>query len=570
MKPFILLALYLILTAAKVSAQSANRYDIVIDELMIDPTPQLGLPDVEWVELKNTTDTPINVEGWQLADASGLSGRMPAFVLQPDSFLLVCAGSAVTALSAFGPVISVTRFPSLNNDEDQLILTDANGRVIHAVQYTADWYQNPVKAEGGWTLEMIDPQNPCAANNNWIASIDESGGTPGRRNSVNGILDDDTAPAAIRTFTTDSTHCVIVFNKPVDSSSAAQLHNYKLTNNLSLISATALPPFFDQVLLQTGMPMETGTVYQVTVSNITDCKGNTSGTGNTVKAGIPEIPDTSGIVVNEILFNPNPNGYDYVELYNRSNQIADAAHLFIANRSGGSISSVKALASEPFYIFPGDYIVLTENKASLAMNYLVKNPGQVLTVASLPSFPDDEGDVLLLDRQGHIIDEVAYKDDWHFQLLHNNEGVALERIDPNAPSQDAGNWHSAASTAGYGTPTYQNSQFRQAAVANATLTITPTIFSPDNDGIDDIVTIRYNLDNPGFVANITIFDAAGRPVRALVHNATLGLNGNWNWDGLDDKGLQLPAGQYIVLTELFNLQGKTQQFKNVIVLARRM
>jgi flagellar hook assembly protein FlgD len=72
------------------------------------------------------------------------------------------------------------------------------------------------------------------------------------------------------------------------------------------------------------------------------------------------------------------------------------------------------------------------------------------------------------------------------------------------------------------------------------------------------------------VANITIFDAAGRPVRALVHNATLGLNGNWNWDGLDDKGLQLPAGQYIVLTELFNLQGKTQQFKNVIVLARRM
>ena len=102
----------------------------------------------------------------------------------------------------------------------------------------------------------------------------------------------------------------------------------------------------------------------------------------------------------------------------------------------------------------------------------------------------------------------------------------------------------------------------------AKIEISPKIFSPDNDGRDDVATIQYEVTEPGYIANITIFDAAGRPIRNLVRNGTLGLKGYWNWDGLDDRGNKLPVGTYILFTEIFNLQGKIEKFKNTVVLAR--
>jgi hypothetical protein len=290
-----------------------------------------------------------------------------------------------------------------------------------------------------------------------------------------------------------------------------------------------------------------------------------------ISVGLPQTPGAHGIVINEILFNPRPNEYDYVELYNRSNKVIDVASLYIANRKDTSAtSSLKKLSEEPHYIFPGDYLVITEDASSLQKAYLVKNAAAVLTLSSLPSFPDDKGSIVLLNGEGDVVDEVAYAKDWHFGLIADDDGIALERVDPDAESQNKDNWHSAASTAGYGTPTYKNSQYKLADQVNATIETTPKIFSPDNDGYEDLMTINYQLSETGYVANVLIFDASGRLVRSLVKNGLLGLKGIWKWDGLDEKKQRLPIGSYIIFTELFNLQGKKRQFKNVVVLARRL
>ena len=44
---------------------------------MIDPSPQIGLPNGEWIELKSTSGSPIDLQGWRVGDAGGQSGPMP-------------------------------------------------------------------------------------------------------------------------------------------------------------------------------------------------------------------------------------------------------------------------------------------------------------------------------------------------------------------------------------------------------------------------------------------------------------------------------------------------------------
>ena len=552
------------------SSFSQNRYDVVIDELMPDPTPVVALPTNEWIELKNTTAAPINLSGWRIGDITGQSGPLPNFTLQPDSFVIICTGSAVVAMSAFGTTISVTSFPSLDNDGDQLFLRAANGRIIHAVAYSSAWFQNVVKTDGGWSLEMIDTKSPCAGMSNWKASVDTKGGTPGKKNSIDAINNDAGAPKLKNAYTINNTAIILEFDEPIDSLKGATVSNYSIDGGISISTAVTLAPFFNTVQLTTSA-LQPNFVYTITASGITDCKNNSIGSSNKAKVGLPVVAAANELIINEILFNPRSGGFDYVEFYNRSNKTFDASKTYIANRNSSNvIGSQKLLSSTPVYIFPGDYIVVTEDADNLSLNYLVQNPEKVFVLSSLPSYSDDEGDVVLLNFQGNVVDELKYKDDWHFKLIDNAEGVSLERIDPDAATQNANNWHSAASTAGYGTPTYKNSQYKLTQAVNATIEITPKVFSPDNDGRDDIATVQYKVSEPGFIANITIFDVSGRPVRYLVRNGTLGLTGYWNWDGLDDKGLKLPVGTYILYTEIFNLQGKKDKMKNTVVLGRKL
>ena len=560
-----------IFTSFYSKAQVPNRFDIEITEIMADPSPQVNLPNNEWIELHNISGITINLSGWRIGDAAGQSGPMPAYDLKPDSMVIICTSSAVAAMAAYGPVIAVAGFPSLDNGGDILYLKSPQNKIIHAVNYSDAWYGNELKKDGGWSLEMIDTKNPCSGSTNWKASTDINGGTPGKKNSVDAMNPDINPPQLLRAFATDSLNIVLVFDEPLDSLKAVNAANYNVSDGIGAPqSVIAIPPYFNRVNLQLKVALLRNKIYTATVLGITDCTGNIVAGKNSTKAGLSEIAHELDIVINEILFNPKPNGVDYVEIYNRSNVIIDLKQMYIANRSSlGVVSNIKLLSAENYLLFPQDFIVITEDPAIVKRDFITKNMDAFITVAAMPSYNDDKGDVIVLNVQGNIIDELQYDEKWHFKLIENNEGVALERIDYNAPTQRSDNWHSAATSVGYGTPTYKNSQYKINDSLQGTLTVSPAIVSPDNDGVDDFVTVNYTFPAAGYVANIIIFDAAGRPVRYLQRNALCGTSGNYRWDGLGEKDQKLPVGIYIVYADVFNLEGKRKQFKNAVVLARK-
>ena len=186
-----------------------------------------------------------------------------------------------------------------------------------------------------------------------------------------------------------------------------------------------------------------------------------------------------------------------------------------------------------------------------------------------PSFNNDEDYVVLLNEKMEIIDELFYSEDWHHELLTDADGVSLERISAETKTKKPENWASASSLAGYGTPGYKNSQAESEEVSSGPrVTFSPDAFSPNLDGYNDEYQIHYQLDKPEYIANVMIFDAAGRFVMQLAKNEILGTDGTISWNGEDETGQKLSMGAYIVMVEIFNTDGEVYQYKDGVVLTK--
>jgi len=123
---------------------------------------------------------------------------------------------------------------------------------------------------------------------------------------------------------------------------------------------------------------------------------------------------------------------------------------------------------------------------------------------------------------------------------------------------------------GFGTPAYQNSQYIQPESFNDEITLVPEIFSPDNDGYDDVIGINYQFDQAGYVMTVNIFGSSGQLSRQLVNNEYLGTSGVINWDGIQDDNSKAPIGIYVFFIQVYDLQGNVKKYKKVGVLASKL
>ncbi len=549
-------------------------YDVVINELMPDPDPAINLPVEEYVELKNRTPFTINLKNWTVSTPS-TTKKLPAITIKPDSFVVLTGtGNFNTFYNGFGIfVYEVTSFPSLLNGGTTFTLRDSNNTVIHSISYNTGWYNNANKADGGWSMEQVDANNPCGAQGNWRASNDASGGTPGRRNSVAASNPDNSAPLLERITVTDSDSLILIFNETLDSSSASNPAIYTFDNGLSQpLWVMPVSPDYKKVKLKVSSPLQQGIIYHCTVSSgLKDCAGNFLTNGIAVAFALPEPASPNDIVINEVLSDPGTGGIDYLELYNRSNKTINLKDLQLGSMDTltRSLKDLEDISEEGYLLFPETYLLLSENGATVKSQYQTTNPQGFLDVADLPSMNIDADVVTLATKGGVVIDNFIYTSKMHFPLLVSTKGVSLERIDFNRPTNDRTNWNSAAEAVGFGTPAYRNSQYLKADGGSG-VTIPEPLFSPDNDGYNDVLNISYKLDEPGKAANVYIYDSKGRQVRYLIRNEQLAQDGTFSWNGVNDDNEKAAIGIYIVYVELFNLSGKVNKYKLTCTLAGKL
>jgi hypothetical protein len=517
--------------------------DVVINEVMFDETPAVGLPLTEYVEIYNRSNKIFNVLDWKLGDAS-TNGTLTSEWLLPDSYMIL---TKTTSVDSFTVATGVTSFPSLNNTGDNLIIRSDLGVTLDSITYEDDWWNNS-SITGGISIERINPDDPCSDVSDWTASTAAAGGTPGAQNSVYDPTPDTSDPELDFLLALDPNYLEIHYNEGMDSTSLANA-TFSITPALTLNQNYVLSDPTSMHILEFVENLAGSQTYTIEIQNVGDCWMNT--TTLIGEFALPEIAVEGDLVINEVLADPVSGGKDWVEIYNSSEKLIDLFNFQIANYDDDTIANFKQI-DEHILIGADEYVVLGEDIAQIAQYYTSVVPDNLYEM-DLPTYSNDSGTVYLI-YNNIVLDRVAYSDDWHFRLLDNTDGVTLERIDPNEGSSNGNNWHSAAETAGFGTPGMVNSQFYP-AIANGDFNYTNDIVSPDSDGYQDVLQINFMMVEEGYVGHFTVYDDRGRLISRVVESELLGSAGTFSWDGVKDDGTKASIGTYVGVFEAFQVDG---------------
>jgi hypothetical protein len=555
---------------------------VVINEIMHSPA---GEP--EWVELYNTLPESVDVAEWQVSNRTVTSrygfGLLPIRI-PSDEFLVLCKDTALLLHRHRIAGTAVLQLPSLptflfSNSGDAAVLFDARGFVMDSIRYSPGW-----GGTGGRSLERLDPLWTSGDSLNWLGSVDPIGSTPGRANSnvtyefdvrANGGLDQRVvpgSPAQLRVVLRNAgrqpvTDCSVAFYLDADRDSVPDPPEF-----ITRLSVTSGIERRDSLVVshQWQSPPPGAHDILAVAEYPPDQRPSDNGARLGVSVGYPR----NALVINEIMFAPLTGEAEYVELYNAYTESIDMNNWRVSDgREGSSSAGGYLLRSGAMSLAPGAFFVLASDSSVLQ-----RFPGldtlenALLHIANSSSLGlGNEGDaVVIADQSLTIVDSTYYSPAWHHAAVTDASGRSLERIHPGLPSHEARSWSSSVLAEG-GTPGRVNSIFTTTLPSQASLSCSPSPFSPDGDGYDDFTLIRYSLPVQLARVRMRIFDVRGRMIRYLVNNEPSGPQRAIVWDGYDDDSQKARIGIYIVLVEgLDEGGGVIHAAKGVVVLAAKL
>ena len=548
-----------------------HRYDIVISEIMADPTPVVGLPAAEYVELHNRLPASCHLAGWKLKIGNTLK-QLPAMDFDSAGYAIIIAAKYLEDFIEYSPHIYTLSSLSLTDGGQTLVLYDADDQVVHAVSYRQKWHSEPIKQDGGWSLEMLDETLPCWGEENWNSSTSPLGGTPGLPNAAHTTLYDREPPVMERVTLLDSLTIRVFFSEPVNPPSLTLpfgLHASQSSTQIpSILEIREVPYSFSALDLALSSSLSKSVTYTIeAIGELYDCAGNAMPIGRTILCGVPDKPEQGDLIINEVLSHPyNGTDADFIEVFNKSSKIIDLKDVKIG--SGGDTIPLKAMwaSSSGMQLLPNGYCALCKNKKLTLQQYVCPEPMNLLLCDSLPAYNNDAGVVFLTDKSLQTIDRLQYTEDMHYAGLLTTEGVSLERLSPTVQTHNPDNWHSAAETVGFATPGYANSQ-QLPDGDGMEFSIAPAVISPDNDGFEDFAEFSFRFPEPGNRLTLRVFDASGHPVSILANNVLCGTEASFRWDGLDDNRNHLPTGMYVAVAQYWDAQGKSGRKRKVVSIA---
>lgn len=427
--------------------------------------------------------------------------------------------------------------------------------------------------ETDWVAEG-SVRDTAIGQSHYVGLMFANSGATGRRYRFDDVVvtgipaTDTTAPQWVSLEIADEYTLQLAFSEAMDFAAAT----FEVDNGVGNPHTQTPSADGREVVLEFAYPFDEGTVYTLKTTGLADRAGNALAETERV-FGHAEPIEPGDVLLNEVMFNQPEGSYEYIEITNVSGKLLDASSLvFTTRKTDGTLNTGHSPASECL-LPPGGYVAVTED-AEAVRQYHQCPPGSLIRPMKWTTLNNEAGIVVLTDTtRTTIYDELAYDASWHHPLIRNEKGVALERISPDFVTQSEDSWHSASSETHYGTPGYRNSQYRATFAEpedGSWVWTEPEAFSPDNDGFEDVCLIHYRLDEPGYAANITIFDAAGVEVCRLADNDLLATEGLYTWDGRLANGTAANMGVYVLYFEAFHPQkGLRKAVKKPVVVSGR-
>ncbi|MCF8361555.1 MAG: lamin tail domain-containing protein [Prolixibacteraceae bacterium] len=541
----------------------ARHGDIVINEVMADPTPVVQLPEEEYIEVFNRSDQNISLLNWTITVRNTTRTITDSLILAPGEYLIICKNDNTESFRNYGKCYGLEGFPALLNSGAKISLHSNEQRLIDEISYDPSWHHSPEKKNGGYSLERIDANRFCAQAYNWSSSENETGGTPGHRNSISKENIDSEPPYILTKNIKSLNEMEVLFSEPIDTSNTSSINI-----NCDQLQITSIEIEKATLTIEVSPAFTNKNRYSLNISNISDECGNMA---NMFEISILiNTPGSNDLLINELLFNPVPDGDDFIEFYNNSRLPVDLSLLYLATRDDSlTLKSVARIASQETLLQPKCYYVVTTNPLHLFEQYNIPDNQSILKIGKLPPMYNTEGRVVLLNDSLEVVDEVYYHESMHSDWLYDNEGVSLERISIMEPSNATSNWQSASSLAGFATPGYKNSQYIDGPKLNdIKVELKSDIVSPNGDNYNDELVVNITGNASGYLINLFVFDVNGIEKKRVLNNELAGTHNEIIYNLENNNGLLLQDGSYILYLEMTHLKKEAYTCKKAFYITQ--